>query len=138
MLSIYSTVVEREFDALREKMQERIEWLMELEKYPFTLNDHYLSSCRKKYLNAFKETSVSTKLSFPVYRFTMAVQVKTSDAKSKEDVQRHEQQLIVMAEVCAYFKVAYKVQRITACVASVTMLTNALEDHRRLAPHYRC
>jgi len=38
----------------QEKAEERIDWLLELEKTPFSLNTHYLSDYRAKFLAHYK------------------------------------------------------------------------------------
>lgn len=59
-----STIVENLVEHAREKTRERIEWMLELENPPFTMNDHYFSTYRDKYLAKYKEArkaSVSTR-----------------------------------------------------------------------------
>lgn len=41
-------------NTIKEETLARIEWLISLEDPPFTLNDHYFSSYREKYLAKYK------------------------------------------------------------------------------------
>lgn len=48
------TIVEDQIECSRKRTLEKIQWMLELESPPFTLNDHYFSSYREKYLAKFK------------------------------------------------------------------------------------
>lgn len=37
-------------DKIQEDTVKRLDWLLELEQHPFTLNDHYFESYREKYI----------------------------------------------------------------------------------------
>ncbi|EJC99591.1 uncharacterized protein FOMMEDRAFT_92854 [Fomitiporia mediterranea MF3/22] len=49
------SIVEDKLERTKETALERIGWLLELEEDPFTLNEHYLFSCRDKYLKQYRE-----------------------------------------------------------------------------------
>lgn len=64
--------------------------LIALEKRPFTLNDHYYTSKRNIYLENFKKPLAGL-------------------GNGSTYIMEYEQELIVMAECEAYYRVAYKV-----------------------------
>lgn len=106
-----------------------------MEEVPFTQNDHYFASYREKYLARYKKerkVSIHSADNFDILirvQATSGVYVAVQDpamaiaelAKigyngiSREDLDRllgadeFEQDLMLMAEVGAYFRVAYKV-----------------------------
>lgn len=47
-------IVEDQIERARIRTLERIQWTLDLENPPFTLNDHYYSSYRDKYLSRYK------------------------------------------------------------------------------------
>jgi len=109
-------LIEKEFETVTESMKTRISWLVELEEHPFTQNDHYLSHCRDRYLAHFKECRQSC----PIQGGSIVGEILARLADvglpgiEKEDLpkllgpDKYEEEMIVMAEVCAYFRVAYK------------------------------
>ena len=98
-------------------MKTRIDWLMELEDQPYTQNKHYLASCRDKYIAQFKER----RQNLPIDTGAVVQEIisRLSDVGItgiiKEDLpkllgpDKYEEEINVMAEVCAYFRVSYKV-----------------------------
>jgi len=109
-------IVEKEFEIVTENMKSRINWLIRLEEQPFTQNGHYFSSCRDKYLAHFKGRRQNCLIEGEFH--IKAVLINLAEAGlpgvKEEDLPRllppdkYEQELLVMAEVCAYFRVAYK------------------------------
>ncbi|KLO09761.1 hypothetical protein SCHPADRAFT_857550 [Schizopora paradoxa] len=109
-------IVEKEFEIVNENMKNRIAWLIRLEQHPYTQNDHYFSSCRDNYLAHFKGRRQNCLIEGEFH--IKAVLVNLAEAGlpgvKEEDLPRllgpdkYEQEMIVMAEVCAYFRVAYK------------------------------
>ncbi|KAF8890586.1 hypothetical protein CPB85DRAFT_1332852 [Mucidula mucida] len=83
-----SNVLNKLLNEIQENAAKHLEWLLALEHHPFTLNTHYLESYREKYLKKFQEEKTSDEPDQP------------ADAASPE--------IVLMAEVRAYFQVAYK------------------------------
>ncbi len=52
---LFRMVVDIEIEKAAVETLHRIEWLMELEKPPFTLNDPYFSAYREKYLAKYRK-----------------------------------------------------------------------------------
>ena len=50
-----NAIVEELVQQCRTVTSERIAWMLDLESPPFTVNDHYFSSYREKYLTKYKE-----------------------------------------------------------------------------------
>ena len=50
----FSDRVMAEVEKARAKTNERIKWLLELERLPYTLNDHYYTECRYRYLAKYR------------------------------------------------------------------------------------
>ncbi|KAJ3559507.1 hypothetical protein NM688_g311 [Phlebia brevispora] len=99
-----ATIMENVIERASEKTRERIEWMLQLEDPPFTLNDHYFSTYREKYLARYKE---ARKASSP--RNTMGYAgLEEADLARLRGPDPYEEELIVMAETSAYFHIAYK------------------------------
>ncbi|KIY62353.1 P-loop containing nucleoside triphosphate hydrolase protein [Cylindrobasidium torrendii FP15055 ss-10] len=79
-------VLEARLEALESATLERIDWMLKLEYPPYTLNHHYFESYRTKYIEKFQDER------------------ENEDSGSDE----YNQAIVMMAEVRAYFQVAYK------------------------------
>ncbi|KAF8997232.1 P-loop containing nucleoside triphosphate hydrolase protein [Hymenopellis radicata] len=86
-----SNVVNELLNEIQENAAKHLKWLLELEHHPFTLNTHYLESYREKYLKKYQEERSQA---------TPDENDQPADAASPE--------IVLMAEVRAYFQVAYK------------------------------
>ena len=53
---INKTIIQQHIKHCLERTEERISWLFELEDWPFTLNTHYLSDYKNKFLAHYKGT----------------------------------------------------------------------------------
>ncbi|KAJ3486023.1 hypothetical protein NLI96_g4541 [Meripilus lineatus] len=111
-----SSIVEAEIERAREKAKERIKWMLALEYPPFTLNDHYFSSYREKYLTKYRKARRPELFSMDMMKTALAALanvgfsgVKEDDLYKLNEWNSYEQELIVMAETSAYFHVSYKV-----------------------------
>lgn len=49
-----STIVQQHIDECYDRARERVQWLRQLESAPFTLNTHYLSDYKEKFLAYYK------------------------------------------------------------------------------------
>ncbi|EKM56257.1 uncharacterized protein PHACADRAFT_140877 [Phanerochaete carnosa HHB-10118-sp] len=109
-------MVENQVERCRVKTAERIRWMLALESPPFTMNEHYFSSYREKYLTRYKDARKSTPLpeDANIHEVMSALARFGFNGLKEEDLGRlygadsHEEELIVMAETAAYFHVAYK------------------------------
>jgi len=130
-------IIEIEIDRCDLATKDRIKWLLELEDPPFTKNDHYFASYRENYLAQYKESRrQSGPLPVPAsFNFARKGELafmpertrqdevnevlaglsrlghtgkKEGDLARLNDSDPFEQELIVMAEVSAYFRIAYK------------------------------
>lgn len=114
---------------------ERLRWLISLEDSPFTLNEHYFSSKRETYLASYRDSrarpilqppsgqpaythkDLRTLTSLPAEEAALSAlaslgyQIKAGDLKKLLPSDEYEEELIVMAEVRAYWQVSYKVRR---------------------------
>ncbi|KAJ7590318.1 P-loop containing nucleoside triphosphate hydrolase protein [Mycena floridula] len=101
---------------LRDETRAKLQWLLELERPPFTLNNHYFSSYRESYLSQYKKERQQTA---PYETQAMETLLSAVAAVgipniSQDNIERlrgpdeYEEELIVMAEVRAYFHVSYK------------------------------
>ncbi|EJC99594.1 uncharacterized protein FOMMEDRAFT_148530 [Fomitiporia mediterranea MF3/22] len=112
------SIVEDELERTKAITLARIDWLLELEEDPFTLNEHYLSSCRDKYLKQYYEQRQAEKGNSSAdseqIQSILAGLARIGKHCRAEDLARlngpdeYEQELEMMAEVTAYFRVAYK------------------------------
>ncbi|KAF8997228.1 P-loop containing nucleoside triphosphate hydrolase protein [Hymenopellis radicata] len=84
-------VVNELLNKIQVNAAKHLQWLLELEHHPFTLNTHYLESYREKYLKKYQEERSKA---------TPDENDQPADAASPE--------IVLMAEVRAYFQVAYK------------------------------
>lgn len=134
-----NTIIENLVEYAREKTLERMDWMMELENPPFTINDHYFSTYREKYLARYKEArkaSASRRRNARRKNLKLIVKKQAKRSIDPEDISDalsalsmagypglkesdlprllgpdpFEEELIVMAETSAYFHVAYKVR----------------------------
>ncbi|KAG0692056.1 P-loop containing nucleoside triphosphate hydrolase protein [Suillus ampliporus] len=124
-------IVYEHLDAATKRAQEKVDWLLELEKAPTTLNVHYYSDYRDKFLAYYKgcrdEGDLTKKLQnyrapagSPETTFQQGinkalaglneagVSVHASDLPKLLPVDPMEPALVIMAGVRAYFQVAYK------------------------------
>ncbi|KAF9479395.1 hypothetical protein BDN70DRAFT_878878 [Pholiota conissans] len=139
-------IIQQHMKQCLERAEERIKWLMELEASPFSLNTHYLSDYKAKYLAHYKGARDECNRS----HLTKAIQVYANQSKPQPPQQkgantvipstemtgiakiltglaeigmtgvkpedlanllppdRMEPALVIMADVRAYFQVAYK------------------------------
>ncbi|KAF9516697.1 hypothetical protein BS47DRAFT_1371660 [Hydnum rufescens UP504] len=87
------TIVLEELKHCKKDVSDVLIWMVDLENPPYTQNEHYFSSCRDRYLTEYKQQR----------------SVSTSDELAKLDKpDPYEREMIVAAEVRAYFRVAYK------------------------------
>ncbi|KAF9020048.1 P-loop containing nucleoside triphosphate hydrolase protein [Hymenopellis radicata] len=86
-----SNVVNELLNEIHDNAAKHLQWLLSLENYPFTLNTHYLESYREKYLQKYQEERSQA---------TPDENDQPAEAASPE--------IVLMAEVRAYFQVAYK------------------------------
>jgi len=81
--------------------------LLSLEEYPFTLNDHYYLAKRSFYLARFKEARVPVDPPAPATIMPPHLQNQL-EAEARRLQAEYEQEMVVMAECEAYYRVAYK------------------------------
>ncbi|KAG6883701.1 hypothetical protein C0993_004521 [Termitomyces sp. T159_Od127] len=124
-----------------ERAEERIDWLMKLEDRPFSLNTHYFSDYKEKFLTHYRiarEKGRNSKLTTAIEQYKQAPSsshhhkgsileppsgiakvlaslaeigvagVKPETLTKLMESERTEPALIIMADVRAYFQVAYK------------------------------
>ena len=53
-LSLYRGIMQQHVTKCMERTEERVSWLLALEDRPFTMNNHYLSDYRSKFLAHYK------------------------------------------------------------------------------------
>jgi len=108
-------IVDEQVNRHRNMTSDRIAWFLGLERPPFTQNHHYLSSLRDAYLSKYR--AVRGELTFYPPAALRALSALTElgfKGLKEEDLhklyppQKYEEELIVMAEVSAYFRVSYK------------------------------
>jgi len=106
-----------------EAAKQKVSWLMEIESDPFTLNNHYMSDCKEKFLTYYRRIRQDAIENGHLHRTNMSRQENqrvTADALSllvrlgyevaKQDLDRllrpdkMEPALAVMASVRAYFQ----------------------------------
>ena len=106
-----------------EAAKKKISWLMEIESDPFTLNNHYMSDCKEKFLTYYRRSRQDAIRNSHLHRTNMSRQENervTADALShlvrlgyevsRQDLDRllrpdtMEPALVVMASVRAYFR----------------------------------
>ncbi|GJE98795.1 dynamin domain-containing protein [Phanerochaete sordida] len=116
LLEQIRTVIDERLESAKSKTAERIQWMLEMEYPPFTNNDHYFSSYRDEYLAQFKEArNPTTEAKDPqLLQEALGLLVQLGYPASEDALARlhppdeYEQELIVMAETSAYFRVCYK------------------------------
>ncbi|KIJ08216.1 hypothetical protein PAXINDRAFT_89188 [Paxillus involutus ATCC 200175] len=125
-------IVYDHLDDAADRTKQRIEWLLELEQSPTTLNTHYYSDYKDKFLAYYKgcreNTDLATKLKvyqsskgpFPRPNYSdsitkvlsglaeIGIVVKAEDLPKLLPSDPMEAALNIMASVRAYFQVAYK------------------------------
>ncbi|KAJ7280259.1 hypothetical protein C8J57DRAFT_1220751 [Mycena rebaudengoi] len=77
-------------------LQSRIKWLLELESPPFTLNTHYFTSYRKKYLEKCRPER-------PL--IALAYNPKFFDGSGNPGIDQYEQELILATEIRGYWQI---------------------------------
>ncbi|CAL1705006.1 unnamed protein product [Somion occarium] len=109
------SIVEDQIEVSRRKTQERIKWLLELERPPFTVNDHYFASKREKYLIQYKSLRLPTQYNATAVREALSALARIGyTGLTGEKLARlhgddaYEEEMVVMAETMAYFHVSYK------------------------------
>ena len=139
-------IISLELDRVTETTLGRIQWLLELEKDPFTLNDDYLED-RRKFRKAFSEQSVSLDLMCRDWKRTEVIpetrdininpeeilklliskgrNIIRDDLESRNPSEIFEQELTLMAEVSAYFGIASKVRRLFRCGCLIDVFRSA-------------
>ncbi|KAK7693683.1 hypothetical protein QCA50_003253 [Cerrena zonata] len=104
-------------DVSRRRTQERIKWLLELERPPFTINDHYYSAKREEYLQEYRNHRVRLGRTLWNNNIHLAVQalaklglhhITADGLASLTSGNPWAEEMIVMAETSAYFHVSYK------------------------------
>ncbi|TCD67241.1 hypothetical protein EIP91_000370 [Steccherinum ochraceum] len=118
LLDMIQAIVESQVEKSRSQTQDRVEWMLDLEDPPFTLNDHYFSTYRDRYLAKYREAwrnglnlhseGVQTALSHLVGAASDFQGLKVEDFAKLLGPDLYEEELIVMAETAAYFHVSYK------------------------------
>ncbi|KAF8486541.1 P-loop containing nucleoside triphosphate hydrolase protein [Gautieria morchelliformis] len=110
------SVVERQINHLREDTRNHITRCLELENPPFTMNTHYFSSSRDKFLSKYRAAR-NVKPAFDTYTASTALsalaalgfqELSVDDLQKLNKADEYEEELSVMAEVSAYCRVAYK------------------------------
>ncbi|KAH8117944.1 P-loop containing nucleoside triphosphate hydrolase protein [Phellopilus nigrolimitatus] len=110
-------IVEKELEKAKERTIERLLWMIELENPPFTQNEHYFVDYKEKYLAQYREQrgGKSAQPDATVVNEALAKLtelgfsgVTALDLQKLHGPDKYEQELILMAEVRAYFRVAYK------------------------------
>ena len=64
LLDHVDAMVESQVECCRVTTVERVQWMLALESPPFTLNDHYFSSYREKYLTRYKDARKVSPITF--------------------------------------------------------------------------
>ncbi|KAL5530980.1 hypothetical protein ACEPAG_3856 [Sanghuangporus baumii] len=110
-------IVDSELQRARVATLDRITWLLELEKDPFTLNDVYLSE-RSKFFLSFRQQRQKKQAGLPVdsddIRRILEDLAGIGIHCGEEDLSHlgisepYEEELIMMAEASAFFRIAYK------------------------------
>ncbi|KAI0078419.1 hypothetical protein K474DRAFT_1744981 [Panus rudis PR-1116 ss-1] len=117
LLDHVQTIVEDQIEECRHKTQQRIRWMLELEDPPFTLNTHYFSSYREKYLSSYKANRKGSSESMSKQSVQAALSalanigyegLKAEDLFKLHGSDAYEEEMTVMAETAAYFHVSYK------------------------------
>ncbi|KAF8199727.1 P-loop containing nucleoside triphosphate hydrolase protein [Pholiota molesta] len=132
------SIMERHMRKCQEQAEERIKWLLELEDSPFSMNTHYLADYKAKFLAHYKgarDQDYSTEWANAIQKYEnkpdaasgrkviaeatgiakilsgfaeMGVIVKPEDLAKVLPPDPMEPVLVIMADVRAYFQVAYK------------------------------
>ncbi|KAF8310309.1 P-loop containing nucleoside triphosphate hydrolase protein [Clavulina sp. PMI_390] len=109
-------VVESQIDKLAAQVKGRLVWLAEMEKVPYTLNKHYFQSYMDKYFKKYKaerqKKIFSGEDKSDAIAQARALQFSSKDIEAIVAALRgpdpYEHELMVAAEVRAYFQVSYK------------------------------
>jgi hypothetical protein len=104
-------VTRAELDKYKDRGSQALENALEREKFPvFVGNIKDFDSARKKYLAHFKhQWQNSERGPFPVARSPNSIWSNPGSEDENVDIDDFEDELVVMAEVHAYFEVAYRV-----------------------------
>ncbi|KAH8091801.1 P-loop containing nucleoside triphosphate hydrolase protein [Cristinia sonorae] len=117
LLDMIQAIVETQIEKSRSNTQERLKWMLKLEDPPFTMNDHYFSLYREKYLTKYKEARKISPATVDETQIQAALSalttighqgVKVEDLAKLHGNDPYEEELIVMAETAAYFHVSFK------------------------------
>ncbi|KAL5536401.1 hypothetical protein ACEPAF_223 [Sanghuangporus sanghuang] len=110
-------IVDFELQRARIVTLDRIAWLLELEKDPFTLNDVYLSE-RNKFFTSFRQQRQKKQAGISIdsddIRRILESLAGIGIRCREEDIphigvsEPYEQELLMMAEASAFFRIAYK------------------------------
>ncbi|KAH7929544.1 hypothetical protein BV22DRAFT_1102356 [Leucogyrophana mollusca] len=127
-----TSIVNEHLDRAAATTKEKIEWLLQLEKSPTTLNDHYYSDYKDKFLSFYKgllrggddlskkledykapTSNYSSPFQIAVAKVTsglseMGITAKPTDIPKMLPIDPMEPALAIMAGVRAYFQVSYK------------------------------
>ena len=109
---ISRSLVHLELDQCKENAQHAVESLLQLESQPlFTQNTHYLQSEEVKWLEHFKLIHFRGPILYNIGHYPSLQPVSPEEAKYfRVSWKEYEDELVVMAHVQAYFRVAYKVR----------------------------
>jgi hypothetical protein len=112
-------VIESLLQQLGKATIERLHWIISLEECPYTLNEHYFSTTRERYLTLFRDgrtpkadvqnASVDAQQAALSALALIGYNVQAQDLKKLLPSDEYEEELIVMSEVRAYWQVSYKV-----------------------------
>jgi len=142
---------------LAHSTMERLRWLISLEESPFTLNEHYFTSNRETYLASYRESRARPVLQPQAVQHTyvhregisqrgtstlsaeeaalsalasLGYQIKAEDLKKLLPSDEYEEELIVMAEVRAYWQVSFKARTLTLNPKLLSTKPYHPENHR--------
>ncbi|KAH8117943.1 P-loop containing nucleoside triphosphate hydrolase protein [Phellopilus nigrolimitatus] len=109
-------IVDSELALAKESALDRIDWLLKLENPPFTLNDFYFSDYRERYLTSYRKQRQTDMCPNPesirsALKYLSEIRfkkIREEDLSKLDGPDPFEQELMLMAEVSAYFRVAYK------------------------------
>lgn len=115
--NLAGVVVRDEIEKLFTTAKNHVDWLIQMESDPFTMNEHYLSSKQTIHLTRFKSERRKTEISSDPHQVTTALAdlnllgISTEEGKLPRllDDDSYREELEVAAFVMAYWNVAYKV-----------------------------